>query len=178
VGSRVAAAVALGAPHLALAGDGVDPPLQLGDPVAHPAPVDLQLGLAGASPADAAGQPGQRVVALGQPGEQVLELGQLHLELAVRALGALGEDVQDELGAVQHLERGGLGDVPGLGRGQVLVEDDEVRHLLHGAEVELVQLAVADEVARVRFAAGLHHLVDDVHPGGAGQLRQLVEGGL
>ena len=85
----------------------------------------------GAAAADATRQPGERIVALGQPGEHVLELGQLDLKLAVGALGPLGEDVEDELGAVEDLEAGLLGDVPRLRRIEVAVEDQEVRPELH-----------------------------------------------
>ena len=151
---------------------------ELGDAVAHPPPVDLELGLARAAPADAAGQPRERVVAPDQPRVEVLELGQLDLQLAVRRLGPLREDVEDQLGAVEDLEGGGVGDVDGLRRRQVGVEDDEVGHELHGAEQDVLELALADEGARVGIAAHLHRRVDDLDAGGARQLPELRERGL
>ena len=43
-------------------------------------------------------------ICLDQPGLEVFELGHLHLELAGAGPGVLGEDVQDELGAVQDFK--------------------------------------------------------------------------
>src|ERR1700724_1376983 len=71
---------------------------------------DLELRLAGASATDAAGQPREAVVLQHQTRHRVLELRELHLKLAVAALGALGEDVQNQLCAVDDLEVGVLGD--------------------------------------------------------------------
>ena len=51
--------------------------------LAGAAAVDLELGLARTTTADAAGEPRQRVVLLPEPGQSVLELGQLDLQLAV-----------------------------------------------------------------------------------------------
>ena len=76
--------------------------LQLGDLAADVPPVALQLGLAGAAGADGALLPLQMGPHAHQAGEQILILGQLHLEPALPGAGPLGEDVQDQGGAVQH----------------------------------------------------------------------------
>ena len=172
---RQAAVVALPPAQVAVLGEAGHPPLQRGDPVAHPAAVDLQLGLAGAAAADAAGQARERVVAPGQARVEVLELRQLHLQLAVGALRPLREDVEDQLGAVEDLEAGGLGDVAGLRRREVGVEDDQVRHQLHGAEQDVLQLPLADERARVDLVPVLQRGVHHLDAGGAGQLLQLLQ---
>jgi hypothetical protein len=59
----------------------------------------------------------------------VLEAGELDLQLALVAAGALGEDLQDEVGAVIDPNlRAAFGEgaleVADLGRGEVVVEDD------------------------------------------------------
>ena len=46
----------------------------------------------------------ETVGALGQARQPVLELGELHLELAVPGARVLGEDVEDQLGAVDHAQ--------------------------------------------------------------------------
>ena len=92
---------------------------QLGHPRADPAPVDLDLGLTGAAAADAdtarraaTDLPGQRLAPAAQPGQQVLQLGELDLRLALLGAGVLGEDVEDQRGAVDDLD---LDDVPRAG---------------------------------------------------------------
>ena len=56
------------------------------DALARAAPVDLELGLAGAAPADAAGEAAHHRVLLVQPRQPVAQLRQLDLQLAVAAL--------------------------------------------------------------------------------------------
>ena len=66
-------------------------------------PVDLELLLARAAGlADAAALALQVGPAAHQPRRQVLELRELDLQLAFAASRALREDVQDQLGAVEH----------------------------------------------------------------------------
>ena len=90
-------------------------------PVARAAASDLEGGLAWPATADAAGEAGERVVLLPEARQAVLQLRQLHLQLAVTALGALGEDVEDQLGTVDYLEIALLGDRRGLRRGELAV---------------------------------------------------------
>ena len=107
----------------------------------------------------------------GQAGQQILVLRQLHLETALPGAGPLGENVQDQTAAVQHLHAQTLRQNPHLGRGQVIVEDHhggavgpaEIPHLLH--------LALADERAGVRRGTVLQHGADGLgtcrlHQGG------------
>ena len=69
-----------------------------------------------------------------QAGQQVFHLGHLHLELAFPAAGPLGEEVQDELGAVDDLEFGEVGDGAHLGGAELGVEDQQVRPQLQGLD--------------------------------------------
>ena len=62
----------------------------------------------------------------GEPREKVVELRELHLKLAFAGARAAGEDVQDELRAVQHFAREGFVEVAELGRRQVAVEQNRV----------------------------------------------------
>ena len=61
-----------------------------------------------------------------QPRQQVLQLRQLHLQLAFPRARAPGEDVEDELRAIDDLAADRLFDVPQLRRRQLVVEDDDV----------------------------------------------------
>ena len=73
------------------------------DAVADHAPVGLELRLAGAPRADAAAQALEVLPLPDEARQQVGELGQLDLELALHGARALGEDVEDERGAVDDL---------------------------------------------------------------------------
>src|ERR1700722_7182320 len=84
---------------------------ELRDPGPDPAPVRLDLGLtrtAGADPATASypatSLPGQRFPPATQARQQILHLRQFDLRLAFLALGVLGEDIQDQGGAIDHLD--------------------------------------------------------------------------
>ena len=106
---------------------------QPGDPRPDPAPVSLDLRLARAAGADAAGParpaaglPGQRLAPAAQPGQQVLQLGELDLRLALLAAGVLGEDVQDQRGPVDDLDLDRAFQAAQLARGQLAVADDGV----------------------------------------------------
>jgi hypothetical protein len=90
----------------------------------------------------------------------------------------LAEDVEDEPGTVDdpHLLTEDLLEVPGLARGELVVEED-VGGFLRGQDIlELLRLARADPGGRVGagdFLGGdSHHL----EAGGDGQLPELFKG--
>src|SRR4051794_17488647 len=95
---------------------------QLGDLGVDPAPVGLDLGLAGTAAADAAagradpaaGLAGQVAAPAAQALLHVAELGQLDLGLPLGGLGVLGEDVEDQGGAVDDLDLEPVLEVPEL----------------------------------------------------------------
>ena len=165
--------------------------LQGGDALAQPPAVGLELGLPGAAQPDPAGAPGSHPPGrpparlagqvrphAGQPRQPVLELGQLHLDLPLAGVGVLGEDVQDEGGAVDQLdllpER--LLQAALLPGGQLLVEDDHAGGELGHPFLQLLDLALADVGPRVGVDQPLVEPVDHLDPRGARQLLQLLEG--
>src|SRR5262249_40852325 len=139
------------------------------------AAIDLEALLAGASPADPAGQARERVVALGEARKPIAELRELDLELAVSRTSALGEDVEDQLGAVDHSHGETLAQVAGLRRREVAVEDHELGVMAEGAHHEVLEAALADHRARVALGAVLEHHVRHLDAGRARQLAELVE---
>ena len=74
--------------------------LELVDAPHDAAAIDLELGLARATGADAAGLLAEARALAAQAGQPVAQLGQLDLGLALVAVGVLGEDVEDHRGAV------------------------------------------------------------------------------
>ena len=144
--------------------------LQPADALPGAAAVHFQAGLAGAAAADAAAQPGERGVPLGQPGQPVAQLRQFHLQPPFPALGATGEDIEDELGPVEHLEVGGGGDVAPLGGGEVRGEEQRVGAPVEGANDERFQFPAAEKRPRVGAGAALDHPVHHLQAGVPGQL--------
>ena len=98
---------------------------------------------------------------------------QLDLELAVRAAGALREDIEDELRAIDDADRRRLRDVARLRRREVAVEDEQIDPERHRPHEDLLQLALADHRARIDLAPPLQDDVQDFHAGRARQLAQL-----
>jgi len=82
-----------------------------------------------------------------EPGEEVLELGELDLKFAFFGAGPLGENVQDERGAVQDLAVEYFFEVATLSGREFVVEDNSVDVLFATVPSELVGFAGADECA-------------------------------
>ena len=139
------------------------------------APVRLQLRLAGAPGADAAAQPGKGCALAAQTGQQVFQLGKLHLQLALFAAGPLGEDIQNQGGAVNHLDAAGLFQVADLGGGQLPVEDEQVYLLLLAELGRLLHHTGADAGGGIWGGALLGQGEDRLRTGGVGQLLQLPQ---
>src|SRR5215217_2184308 len=184
VGSRVENSLSsTSTPALDVPGPGhVDQvPAELGDAAADAAPVDLHLGLARAAGADrparahAAADPGQALTPAPQPGQHVVELGQLDLGLAFAAGGVLGEDVEDQHRAVDHLGVDQLLQVPELPGRQLVVHDDGVGPERLDGGGQLLGLALADEGAGVGPGPALDHGVEHLGPGRVGQPVQLLD---
>ena len=74
----------------------------------------------------------------------------------------LGEDIENELGAVEHLAFGYVGKIMELGRGQFPVEDEDSRAVLQGQHFELGHLALAHDEFGVDLGDALHHASGDV----------------
>ena len=127
---------------------------QLGYALADGAPVQLDLLLAGsAGLAEAAALALEVRPAAHQARRQVLELRQLDLELALARARALPEDLQDQLGAVEHAAAELPFEVALLGAGQLMVEDHARGVERARGLADLAHLAAAGEVLRVRPAA-------------------------
>ena len=168
----------------AIVGEILEPLLEQVDPLARAAAVDLELGLAGAAPADPGlaarprGEPRHHRVLLDQARQRVAQLGELDLELAVAAGRVLREDVEDQHRAIDDLELGGLADRAGLTGREIGIEDHELGAELHRAQQDLVELAAADQVLRIGLGPVLDQDVEHLDARGAAQLAQLGDPGL
>ena len=155
------------------------------DALPDAAPVGLDLGLAGATGADAltAGHaptslPGQRLAPTAQAWQEVLHLGQGDLRLALTAAGVLGEDVEDQPRAVHHLDLHELLEPAQLPGGELAVADDRVRPHEGDHLAQLRDLARADVGGGVGLVPSLDQAVAHLGPGGLGQSGKLGQGAL
>ena len=152
--------------------------LQRRYPVTDQPPVRLQLRLARPARADSTLQPLQVRPLAPQAGQDVFVLGQLHLQPALPRARVLGEDVQDQRRAIQHLHLQLLLKRPLLGWRQLIVEDDGgvvQRALLRG---DLLHLAPADVRRRVGPIQPLQGVTHHLRPRRDRQKCQLLQRGL
>ena len=108
------------------------------------------------------------------------------LELGFLGLGAGGEDVEDEFGAVDDFDAVAAEgaeffvdegfEAADLGGGEVVVEDDDVGGFFAGEEGDFLGLAGADVEAGVEAVAVLDDFGDDFGAGGFGEGVELAEG--
>jgi hypothetical protein len=138
--------------------------------------VFLELLLARAAEADApliAGQVGPHPL---EPRHGVLELRHLDLEMGLVRPRVGREDVQDDLGAVDHLHLELPLEVARLGGPEVVVEDDDVGLLGLGDRLELLDLPRADVGGDVDLVTLLQHTADHTQAGRLHQSPELIQG--
>ena len=158
---------------------------QLRHPLADPAAVGLDLGLAGSagahSPAAATGTTAltrHRLAPAAQPWQHVLHLSQFHLSLALATGGVLGEDVQDQCGAVDNLDPHNLLQGIQLRRTEFAITDHGVGS---GRSHDLAQfdgLAGSDVSGRVGFVATLDDALEHFGAGGLSKRGQFGQAGV
>jgi hypothetical protein len=159
-----------------------EPPAQEGDPPAGQASVGLELRLAVAARPDspthcpqASPEPLEVLPHPSHAREVVLELGELDLELALGATGMLGEDVEDQLRAVDDARRECILEVALLARVELVVDEERVGPGFPELGLELPQLSFPDVAALVRPRTALDQLANRLDSGGTRKLTQLVE---
>ena len=136
---------------------------QLGDAGVDPAAVELDLGLTRSARAHAlaagglaTGLPRHRLTPAAQARQEVLQLGQLDLRLALSGLRVLGEDVEDEGGAVDDLDLDDVLEGAALAGRELGVADDGVGALGDDDVAQLDGLALAQVGRGVGVGAALH----------------------
>src|SRR5438128_11614520 len=115
------------------------------DAPGNSAAVGFELCFARASRADSAAQPRHLDTVAGQPRQHIVELRQFDLQTALPRAGAPGEDVEDELGAIDNFYLKLLLEIPLLGRREVLIENDDRRAGGRNRRRQLANLTRADQ---------------------------------
>lgn len=111
----------------------------------------------------------------GQSRQKIPKLSQLYLNLAFAGMGAPGENIQNELRAIDYFEIRHLGNGAGLRRGEILVEDHEVGSLLERAHHNLFQFAFSEQVSLESFVGALGDSIQHADPGRFGQFIQFFQ---
>jgi len=172
-------------PDVALAAELAQPPAQQRDAAACKTLVCLELRFtraagpgSGAQTARAAAEPLEVLPHPAHPGEVVFELRELDLELSLGAHGVLGEDVEDQLGAVDDARLQRVLERALLRRAELVVDDQHFRTCVSVCLLQLLELPLADVRARIGKPAMLHDSTDGLHacrPCELLKLREFVE---
>jgi len=95
------------------------------------------------------------------PGQRVFELGKFDLEPGLDGSRARGEDVEDQLAAVEHFHAKKLFEIAGLRRKQIVVEDDDVGIGGLGEFLQFLDLTAADVRGQLNVLPLLREFGDD-----------------
>ena len=102
-------------------------------------------------------------------------MGQLNLDFPFPTVSPTGEDIQNQLRAVDHLHLGHFGDSPCLSRSQVLVEYEQVGATMQGFDHDVLQFATPQEVFGVDVLQPLEHRLQHGHVIGSNQFREFLQ---
>ena len=108
-------------------------------------------------------------------GEVVLQLRQLDLELALGAPCMLGEDVEDELRAIDDARAQRILQAPLLAGVELVVNDERLRVGVLHEPFQLLELALAHVGSRIGRGPTLNELADRRDAGRAQELAQLSQ---
>ena len=110
-----------------------------------------------------------------QPRHGVFQLRQFDRQPGFVGLRPPGEDVEDQLRAVEDLHARGPLEVADLSRAEVVVEDDHVGVARAAKERQFLDLALAEIGRGVGGLAPLNQLSDDAGAGRLGQPLKLLQ---
>ena len=139
------------------------------------AAVGFELGFAGTARADAAAQSRHFDAVSGQARQHVVQLGQFDLQLPFTRAGAAGEDIEDQLRAVENFAIEGAFDVALLGGGEFGIEEHEIG----GVETRLSERSsssLPEPISVAASGAGRDWMMSffDARAGAFGQRLQLL----
>ncbi len=159
--------------------------LQMRDAPPDHAAVGLQLRLAGAADADAsrssagapAGLAGQVGPGPRQTRQPVFVLGKLDLERSLPRMGVLGEDVEDQRGAIQQFDvvAEDLLELALVTGGELIVEEDDVGGQLVNPLPYLPRFPRSHKRGRMGMHERLHLIPDNDHARRVGQALKLCQ---
>jgi hypothetical protein len=135
--------------------------LQVADAISDSAAVSFQLRFPRASRADPASQSRQARAVPREAWQQIAKLCEFDLDLSFTAVGSPGEDVEDQLSAVDDFDIREFSNRPGLGRREVLIEDQKIGSLLQSPHEDILEFSAAQEKALMTGRDPLDDAVDN-----------------
>ena len=109
-----------------------------------------------------------------QPRQQILQLRQLDLQSSFATAGTLGENIEDQLRAIEHLAREQVFQITALRRRKLIIENHRGDLLVLERFLDQLRFAAPDVVGRRRFLQFLRDGADHFRAGGVGQLAQFL----
>ena len=106
--------------------------------------------------------------------QRVFELGQFHLQPRFDGLRTGGEDVENHLAAVEHLDAERLLEIAGLCRREIVIEDHHVGIVALDEFGEILEFAGADIRGELNLLPFLGEFGDHARAGGGGQSSDFV----
>ena len=107
-----------------------------------------------------------------KPGQQIVQLRKFHLELPFPAAGPAGEDVEDDLGAVDDLQVKKSFKIAKLRGGEVVVKDHQIGACRARLRANFMHLAASQKRGRIGLGRALQ---DRSHHLGSGAGREFLQ---
>ena len=135
------------------------------DAVANPAAIGFEFLFAGAARADAAAEARELFAASREAREKIIQLRELHLELAFARARVRGENIEDELRAVDHAAANSLLHVAKLNGREIVVDNHERNTVEFRFHADFVDFAAAYERGGIERFANLQQRAGNVCAG-------------
>lgn len=149
--------VPVGAVQGALRAHTLDPILQFSNPPADPAAIRFKFLFAGAACPDASAESREKHAVTGEARKEIIQLGQLDLQLSFAASRPPGENIENQLGTVDHFQVEYFFEVAKLGGGQIIVKDHQIGPRAMGQAANLLGLPASYQGCRIRLVGSLQY---------------------
>jgi hypothetical protein len=144
-------------------------------PAENLAPVSFQLSFAGSAGANATAKLRHFYATPSKPGKHVFQLRQLNLQLAFTGSRVSGEDVENELGAIDYSRIQDAFDISLLRRREIVIEQNYVGRNRGGCARNFFQLARPDQCGRFGAVPALRKFADDLGTRARSEGSQFIE---
>ena len=134
--------------------------------------IGFEFGFTRTARADTAAQTAHGNALAGQTGQHIAKLRQFDLQLALARTCSPGENIENEHGAVNRADVGGVFDVAHLNGGEFAVKDDEADVVGAAEFSDFLQKSRTHAGCRIGRGTLLHHHARDLRARRASQLPQ------